>query len=646
MTQLVQWINDNWLAITIPVLVFLAFWVAGLWLRRITFDALNQWLLKTKWELRQLVIDKTRTPFLYWFLLLGAYVSIQVSVLPSEAKTMADKIAASLFVFSLVWVAVSLTEKVVKLHLPKLRLYLAKVKAPQPSTTLAVNITRAIVIVIGVSILLGIWGAPNTWSILVLAAGLLIAGLALKDVIAYRSRFLKIRKLFLNLLVITGLGLVAWTGYLLFTHQTDATSGTVMFLLEVGFLIWVISVLRSPKYKRIKPSFKLVFFSLLGIALVCAFAGIEPLSSVKDRATVWVGEKWETVTSVTSTPTTVPEGVTGAVAKVEPAVVRVETEDSMGSGMIIDKSGYILTNNHIVEGVQSARVILMDGGQFPGTVVERDELRDLAVIKIAVSGFSLPVVTLGNSDKLETGEEVIAIGYSLGLEGKATVSKGIISAFRTGDGVRYIQTDASINPGNSGGPLINFKGEVIGIAIAKVVHEAVEGMGFAIAINGAKPLIANVQEKQQAQREIEKTQKEIEALEHEVVAFANLERSARKITPLIWDDELGRIARKHSQEMAKRGELFHSSMDKPYAENCWGGSPGSFHYFGASDIVNTWMESPKHRTWLLCPHLKHIGVGIAVSDGAMYASWTFWRSETSYSDWWYDDGGEPPEWWY
>jgi S1-C subfamily serine protease len=632
---MIQWLNDNWLTITIPVLVFIAFWVAGLWLRRITFDTLNRWLLKTKWELRQLVIGRMGTPFLHWFLLLGAYVSIEVSVLPSEAKTMAGKIIAGLFVFSLVWVAVSLSEGVVKFYLPNLRLYLAKVKAPQPPTTLAVNIIRAIVIVIGVSILLGIWGAPNTWGILILAAGLLIAVLALRDVIAYRSRFLKIRKLFLDLLVIAGLGLVAWTGYLLFAHQTDATSGTMMFLLEVGFLIWIISVLRSRKYRYTKPSFKLVFFSLLGIALVCAFAGIEPLSSVKDRGITWIGEKWETVMS--ATPTLAPEDITSIVAKVEPAVVVVEVENGMGSGMIIDKSGYILTSNHIVENARTTTIILVDGGKFLGEVTGRDELRDLAIIKITVSGFSLPIVTLGNSDKLETGEEVIAIGYSLGLKGKATVSKGIISAFRSGDSVNYIQTDAAINPGNSGGPLVNSKGEVVGIVTAKVVGEAVEGMGFAVAINDAKSFITEV-------RETEKAQSKIEAMELEVLTLVNSERSARSIAPLAWDDTLHEIAREHSMEMARRGELFHSSMYEPYAENCWGGEGSTF--WGAKDIVEGWMTSPKHRTWLLCPHLRHIAVGIVISNNGMYASWTFWRSETSYSDWWYDDGGEPPDWWY
>jgi S1-C subfamily serine protease len=626
MTQLIEWINDNWLAVVIPLIVFLAFWIAGLWLRRIAFDAFNQWLLKAKWELRQLVIERTRTPFLHWFLLLGAYVSIRVSVLPLDAKTMAGKIIASLFIFSLVWVSVSLSEKVVKFYLPNLRIYLAKVKAPQPPTTLAVNITRAIVIVIGLSILLGIWGAPNTWGILVLAAGLLIAGLALRDVIAYRSRFLKIRKLFINLLVIAGLGLVAWTGYLLFTHQTDATSGTVTFLLEVGFIIWIISVLRSHKYKRIKPSFKLVFFSLLGIALVCSFAGIEPMSSVKDRATAWVGEKWETITSVTPAPafpTSVPEGVTSTVAKVEPAVVMVEVEDSMGSGMIIDKSGYILTSNHIVEDVQSAIVILKEGGQFPGEVIGRDELRDLAIIKISANGFDFPVVTLGNSDKLENGEEVIAIGFSLGLEGGATISKGIISAFRYSDGVRFIQTDAAINPGNSGGPLINLNAETIGIVTFKFVGEGVEGMGFAIAINDAKPFIAQVKERERTQEQAEQEEQDLLALEKETFRLINVEREKLGISPVLWNEELHSGARIHSQNMQEKGFLYHDTQGM-FAECCYGASYASSIYATAEATVEGWMSSTAgHREILLDPQYRQGAVGIARDNG-------FWATYRCY----------------
>jgi len=449
-----------------------------------------------------------------------------------------------------------------------------------------------------------------------------------------------IRKLFLNLLVIAGFGLAIWTGYILFTHQTTPVKGTVIFLVAVGFSIWVISVIRSRRYRYTKPSFKLVFWSLVGIFLVCAFAGIEPMSTVKDRGISWVGEKWETVTSGISTPTSptsTPGDIASAVSQVEPAVVRVETEESIGSGMIIDKLGYILTSNHVVGNVQFATIILKDGGQLPAEVIGRDDFRDLAIIRISASGFDFPVVALGNSDELETGEEVIAIGYSLGLEGKATVSKGIISAFRSGDGVDYIQTDAAINPGNSGGPLINSKGEVIGIVTAKVVGEEVEGMGFAIAINDAKPFITEV-------RGTEEAQSRIEAIELEVLALVNSERSSRGTAPLIWDDNLHEIAREHSIEMASRGELFHSSMYEPYAENCWGGEGSTF--WGAEDIAEGWMTSDKHRTWLLCPHLKHVGVGIATSATGMYASWTFWRSETWDSDWWYVNGNEPPEWWY
>jgi len=297
-------------------------------------------------------------------------------------------------------------------------------------------------------------------------------------------------KLLLCLLVIAGISIIIWTGYMLFTGQMSPVIGTIVFLAEIAFFIWIIIVLRSSRFRWRKPSFKLVFWPLVAITLVCAFAGIEPMSSVKDRFTTWVGETWETITTSSESTTQAPEDVTSIVAMVEPAVVRVEIEDGSGSGMIIDESGYILTNNHIVEDVQLAMVTLKDGRQYLGTVIGRDELRDLAIIKISASEFDFPVVTLGNSNELEAGEEVIAIGYSLGLEGEATVSKGIVSAFRTGDGVHYIQTDAAINPGNSGGPLVNFNGEVIGIATAKIVHEAVEGMGFAIAINDAKSFIA------------------------------------------------------------------------------------------------------------------------------------------------------------
>jgi S1-C subfamily serine protease len=435
-------------------------------------------------------------------------------------------------------------------------------------------------------------------------------------------------------LTIAGFVELTRRGYLIFAQQNSPNLNIIIFLSEIGLLVLVISALRSNRFKWTKPSFKGVLLPVLAVALVCAFAGIEPLATYKDTTFSLVSQGWQFLTSTTR------GDVASAVAKVEPAVVRVETTDSVGSGMVLDKSGYVLTCNHVVEDVQSATVVFMSGEQYGGTVVGRDGSRDLAIIKITASGLDLAIVTFGDSAKLDVGEDVITVGYSLGLEGKATVSKGVVSAFRNIDGINYIQTDAAINPGNSGGPLINLKGETVGIANFKFVGEAIEGMSFAIAIDDAKSFLTST-------IETEKAQSEIEILEHEVLALVNSERSSRGTAPLTWDEDLHAIAREHSEEMARRGELFHSSVYEPYAENCWGGGPGSLYYNSASDIVSGWMGSAPHRTWLLCPHLRHIGVGIAVSDKGMYASWTFWRGETADSDWWYiNDSNPPPSWWY
>jgi hypothetical protein len=140
-------------------------------------------------------------------------------------------------------------------------------------------------------------------------------------------------------------------------------------------------------------------------------------------------------------------------------------------------------------------------------------------------------------------------------------------------------------------------------------------------------------------------EKPVSEVETEVLQLVNVERANRNIPELQWDEQLHQIAREHSQAMADIGSMFHSSVSAPYAENCyWSG--GTTYNTSARDIVTSWMGSDKHRTWLLCPNLKHIGVGLVKSDKGLWASWTFWRSETAYSDWWYSDGGTPPSWWY
>jgi serine protease Do len=163
-------------------------------------------------------------------------------------------------------------------------------------------------------------------------------------------------------------------------------------------------------------------------------------------------------------------------------------QQGSGSGVIIDESGYVLTNNHVVSGADKITVKLSDGREFKAKRIGTDPKTDLALIKI--DSKNLPVATLGDSDKIEVGEWVIAIGNPFGLE--HTVTVGVVSAksrsgLGTGTYEDFIQTDASINPGNSGGPLVNINGEVIGINT--MIVGLGTGIGFAIPINMAKNII-------------------------------------------------------------------------------------------------------------------------------------------------------------
>jgi serine protease Do len=167
---------------------------------------------------------------------------------------------------------------------------------------------------------------------------------------------------------------------------------------------------------------------------------------------------------------------------------------SLGTGFIISDEGYIITNNHVVAGADEIKVKLADGREFKGELKGNDEKLDLALIRI-VTKDHLPVAILGDSDTLEVGEWVMAIGNPFGLA--QTVTAGIISAqgrvIGSGPYDDFIQTDASINPGNSGGPLFNAKGEVIGINTAIIAGG--QGIGFAIPVNMAKNIIPQLKEK-------------------------------------------------------------------------------------------------------------------------------------------------------
>ncbi len=167
-------------------------------------------------------------------------------------------------------------------------------------------------------------------------------------------------------------------------------------------------------------------------------------------------------------------------------------ESGLGSGVIISASGYILTNNHVIEGADVIKVQLLDETEYPGSIVGTDKASDMAVIKITVKTGKLPTLPLGNSDKLRIGEWVLAVGNPYGLS--HTVTTGIISAKgRKNTGINsyenFLQTDAAINPGNSGGALLNLSGELIGINTAIFSRSGgYQGIGFAIPINMAKKI--------------------------------------------------------------------------------------------------------------------------------------------------------------
>lgn len=205
-------------------------------------------------------------------------------------------------------------------------------------------------------------------------------------------------------------------------------------------------------------------------------------------------------------PPTLPS-IADVVEKVRPSVVAITTEvvtldifltprsqSGAGSGWIIDSNGIIVTNNHVVEGAKKVTVELYDGRVFEADPdnIYTDPLTDLAVIKVNAS--DLPAATVGDSTKMRVGDWVVAIGNPLGkgIRAKEGTISGLKVSLEVSEGQTLddlIETSAAINPGNSGGPLVNMKGEVIGITSAKIAGVGVEGMGYAISTNVAIPII-------------------------------------------------------------------------------------------------------------------------------------------------------------
>ena len=256
------------------------------------------------------------------------------------------------------------------------------------------------------------------------------------------------------------------------------------------------------------------------IVNMAALGGLFAVGYSVGRGQLGVGNKSNVIANLnasTNTPSAQQAVVLGSELstveiskKVGPAVVGITstinnvisffntstTSEGTGSGIIISADGYVVTNNHVIDGASAVKVTLNTGEEYEAKVIGADERTDLAVLKIAPKE-TLTVAELGDSSQIQVGERAIAIGNPLGMEFFGSVTQGIISAVNrtiTVDNrtMSVIQTDAAINEGNSGGALVNAYGQIIGINSVKIASSSVEGMGFAIPITEAKPIIEDL----------------------------------------------------------------------------------------------------------------------------------------------------------
>lgn len=287
-------------------------------------------------------------------------------------------------------------------------------------------------------------------------------------------------------------------GFILVNTQTESNGESFSYIPK--------------KPNKKKRRFRGSMFSYVALALVCSIVG--GLASTFIAPVIFknttVANKEYTAQAITINTNDDISTVSAVAKKAMSSVVgitTIETQDllwfgqrdvsGVGSGLIVDSEGYILTNSHVIANgnARDIRVLFDNGDKVQGKVMWFDPTLDLAIVKVDVTG--LPVATLGDSDDLEVGEIAIAIGNPLGLEFQRSVTSGIISGLHRSVQVDQvtviddlIQTDASINPGNSGGPLLNSNGEVIGINTAKI--KSAEGLGFSIPINQAKAIVNEV----------------------------------------------------------------------------------------------------------------------------------------------------------
>lgn len=274
-------------------------------------------------------------------------------------------------------------------------------------------------------------------------------------------------------------------------------------------------VYQDAKIKRKRTTGRLG--SVVAVALICsllggAVGGAVTYTTMKNTNTPVTQQKSANNGNTVVAPTAVGSiNIPEIVTKVSPAVVGVSTksvstsifgfnmepQEGIGSGFIFSEEGYVLTNFHVISGANQVKVIFNNGKEVNAKIVNYNQEADLAVLKITDKVELPAVATLGDSESLQVGEQVVAIGNPLGKEYLGSVTTGIVSAVSRdveidGKKMNLIQTDTAINPGNSGGPLINARGEVVGINTAKLSGNGIEGIGFSIPINDVTTKLENL----------------------------------------------------------------------------------------------------------------------------------------------------------
>jgi len=431
-------------------------------------------------------------------------------------------------------------------------------------------------------------------------------------------------KLCLNLVILAGFGFLIRYGYLLFVeHSEDALKGSIILIVGLAAWVAVIKLSRSRKYKWTKPSFKLTTFSVIAIVLILIFAGVQPLAGYKDNLI----ESYKTAQAERAAERERAEAERAAEEEAERTDFDEVTDGLSSPALVLS----YMKNNFSYDFEKYQQWMAGDFRWDTPEEVFHKKMGDcgghatFALYCLLKNGYKY-----NDFDKHKDNAAVILGCWNSAVPNYHDTHTVLLYIEK---GLFYTIDKDRIDTVSKKGPFNT---------VEEAATASLPTWTVCYFYNIWPPRITQTVEKKVVAEQEKQTR--VELMERQVVDLVNDIRVGRGSNSLIRDDELYTYSKEHSESMASRQELFHTPMDRPYAENAWGGE-GSTSWT-ASDIVETWMSSPPHRTWLLCPHLKHIAVGIATSDSGMYASWTFWRSETWDADWWYVNGASPPDWWY